>query len=126
MSGSVERLRADLRACIDAAGRHQATVAADLRVTRKHLCAMLTGRANLTLEWAERIAAACGHEVVVTVQPAGDRRQVALPLADVAFLYSWATEGIDDLPPAKLPPEPHLTRARARIDRIGEQLRAAN
>lgn len=60
-------LRERLRAAIDDAGRHQVTIAADLGITTKHLCAMLTGRAKLTLEWAERIAGACGREVVVAV-----------------------------------------------------------
>jgi hypothetical protein len=63
-------LREQLRAAIDDAGRHQVTIAADLGVTTKHLCAMLTGRAKLTLEWAERIAAQCGRRVVVLVLPA--------------------------------------------------------
>lgn len=62
-----DRLRAALRAAIPAAGRHQVTIADDLGVTTKHLCAMLTGRARLTLDWAERIAKVCGYEVVVTV-----------------------------------------------------------
>ncbi|OLT13039.1 hypothetical protein BJF79_03830 [Actinomadura sp. CNU-125] len=67
-SRSEDLLRSALRAAIPAAGRHQVTIADDLGITTKHLCAMLTGRARLTLDWAERIAEACGHEVVVAVE----------------------------------------------------------
>ena len=69
-------LREQLRAAIDAAGLHQVTIARDLGISQKHLCAMLTGRARLTLEWADRIAEACWREVVAAVAvPDGDLRE---------------------------------------------------
>jgi hypothetical protein len=38
-----------------------------LGVSKKHLCQMLTGRAPLTLDWAEQIVALCEMRVEVVV-----------------------------------------------------------
>jgi len=68
MNGPVEEsLRYQVRAALEATQISQASVARDLGVSKKHLCQMLTGRAPLTLEWAEQIVALCGMRVEVVV-----------------------------------------------------------
>lgn len=68
MNGPVEEsLRDQVRAALEAAQISQASVARDLGVSKKHLCQMLTGRAPLTLEWAEQIVAQCEMRVEVVV-----------------------------------------------------------
>lgn len=61
------QLRESLQQCIVDAGRAQITVAADLGISQKHLSQILTGKVNLTLDWADRIARACGYQVVALV-----------------------------------------------------------
>jgi hypothetical protein len=60
-------LRAQVRACVEASGRAQVVIAAELGITPKHLCAMRIGRAALPLAWAQRIAEACGYRVAVAL-----------------------------------------------------------
>lgn len=48
-----------------AANLSQAEVARRLGITAKHMSQMLTGRAPLSLAWADDIAAECGREIVV-------------------------------------------------------------
>ena len=68
MNGAVEEsLREQVRAALHAARISQAAVARELGVSTKHLCQMLTGRAPLSLEWAEQIVALCEMRVEVVV-----------------------------------------------------------
>ena len=68
MNGAVEEsLREQVRAALAATRISQAAVARELGVSTKHLCQMLTGRAPLTLDWAEKIAALCEMRVEVVV-----------------------------------------------------------
>lgn len=68
MSGSAEEsLRAQVRAALEATRISQAAAARELGVSTKHLCQMLTGRAPLSLEWAEQILALCEMRVEVVV-----------------------------------------------------------
>ncbi len=68
MSGAAEEsLRRQVRAALEAARMSQAEAARELGVSTKHLCQMLTGRAPLSLEWAERIVALCEMRVEVVV-----------------------------------------------------------
>ena len=60
-------LREQVRAAIAATGTSQAAIARQLGVTQKHLSHMLTGRAPLTLTWAEHILAAIGMRIEVAV-----------------------------------------------------------
>lgn len=62
-----DSLREQVRAALTAAGISQAFVARELGVSTKHLSQMLTGRAPLSLEWAERILDMCGMRVEVVV-----------------------------------------------------------
>ena len=68
MSGTAqESLRGQVRAALEATRMSQAEAAREMGVSTKHLCQMLTGRAPLSLEWAERIVALCGMRVEVVV-----------------------------------------------------------
>lgn len=62
-----DALREEVKAALQGAGLTQAQVARSLGVSPKHINQMLTGKAVLTLEWAERIAALCGREVRVSM-----------------------------------------------------------
>lgn len=66
-----EMLRELLAAAIKASGRKQVWIAEQLHISQKHLSQMLTGRVELTLGWAQRIAVLCDHRI--------DIRIVALP-----------------------------------------------
>jgi len=55
-------------------GLKQKWIAVRLHTGEKHLSHLLNGRASMTLEWAERILALCGMELVVTVRPRGGVR----------------------------------------------------
>ena len=65
------QLHEQVRAAVRDAGLKQRWLADRLHVSDKHLSQMLTGRVVMTLEWAERIVALCGMELVVTVRPRG-------------------------------------------------------
>lgn len=66
MTGTAERdLRAQVRAALDTAGISQAEACRQLGLSTKHMNMMLTGKATLTLEWAERIVELCGMRIVV-------------------------------------------------------------
>ncbi|MGW3383307.1 helix-turn-helix domain-containing protein [Streptomyces albogriseolus] len=67
MSAAEDSLRKQVRASLKSARISQASVARELGVSTKHLCQMLTGRAPLSLEWAERIVALCGMRIEVVV-----------------------------------------------------------
>lgn len=62
-----ESLRRQVRAALEATHVSQAAAARALGVSTKHLCQMLTGRAPLTLEWAERLVDLCDMRVEVVV-----------------------------------------------------------
>jgi transcriptional regulator with XRE-family HTH domain len=63
----VSDLRAQVRDAMDDAGISQADAARALGASHKHVNQMLTGRAVLTLDWAERLAGLCGMTVVTTL-----------------------------------------------------------
>lgn len=66
MTGTAERdLRTQVRAALDTAGISQAEACRELGLSTKHMNMMLTGKATLTLEWAERIVELCGMRIVV-------------------------------------------------------------
>jgi transcriptional regulator with XRE-family HTH domain len=62
-------LRAHVRAALRNAGLSQASAASDLGISQKHLSQMLTGRATLTLPWAEELLALCGVRLVLDTAP---------------------------------------------------------
>jgi len=62
-------LLAEVRAAVAASGLTRASIANQLHVGNKHLSFLLTGRARMSVEWAERILGLCGLELVLTVRP---------------------------------------------------------
>lgn len=64
-----EQLRTHVRAALEAAGISQAEACRQLGVSTKHLCQMLTGRATLTLTWAEGLLGLAGHSLVIGTRP---------------------------------------------------------
>lgn len=76
-------LEADLRAavkdCLARACLSQAHVARQLGISAKHVSWMLTGKAQLSIAWAGRIAEVCGRELRITSvrrrRPALDRQE---------------------------------------------------
>jgi plasmid maintenance system antidote protein VapI len=62
-----ETLRELLRAAVKDSGRKQTWIADQLHVSAKHLSQMLTGRVDLTLGWAQRIAVLCDHRIDISV-----------------------------------------------------------
>ncbi|MGW0312049.1 helix-turn-helix domain-containing protein [Streptomyces flavidovirens] len=60
-----EVLRIQVRAALDMTHISQASAARQLGLSTKHMSQMLTGRATLTLDWAEQILALCGMRLVV-------------------------------------------------------------
>jgi hypothetical protein len=64
-----EQLRTHTRAALEAAGISQAETCRQLGLSTKHLNMMLTGRATLTLTWAEGILGLCGQTLVIGTRP---------------------------------------------------------
>jgi antitoxin component HigA of HigAB toxin-antitoxin module len=62
-------LHEQVRDAVKASGLKQTWMARQLGVSEKHLSQLLTGRAVLTLEWAQRILELCGMELVVSIRP---------------------------------------------------------
>ncbi|QIP87606.1 helix-turn-helix transcriptional regulator [Streptomyces sp. Tu 2975] len=60
-----DQLRSQVRAALERTNISQAEAARQLGLSTKHMSQMLTGRATLTLDWAERIVALCGMRIVV-------------------------------------------------------------
>lgn len=70
-------LRALVRAGLRNAGLSQAEAARRLGVSTKHLCQMLTGRAVLTLGWAEDLLSLCGLRLTLDVAPTHQRQEAS-------------------------------------------------
>lgn len=69
-----QTIRAQVRGALKAAGVSQAAAASQLGISQKHLSQMLTGRAPLSLSWAEQLLAMCGWRLVIALDwlPADD------------------------------------------------------
>lgn len=63
-----EALRVQVRAALEAAGISQAAAARELGLSTKHMSHLMTGRAVLTLAWAERILVLCNRRLVVSTR----------------------------------------------------------
>ncbi|WP_228974995.1 helix-turn-helix transcriptional regulator [Streptomyces sp. DH12] len=67
-TGQAEQaLREQVRAALAEARISQASACRQLDLSTKHLSHMLTGRAPLTLDWAEKIVALCDKRIEVLV-----------------------------------------------------------
>lgn len=60
-----DSLRGQVRAALDAVGISQAEAARRLELSTKHMSQMLTGKATLTLGWAQKILALCGQRLEI-------------------------------------------------------------
>jgi plasmid maintenance system antidote protein VapI len=58
-------LRLEVRDCLKAAGLSQAKAAAALGLTPKHMSQMLTGKSQMSVAWAGRIAELTGRELLI-------------------------------------------------------------
>lgn len=64
-----ETLRSQVRTALGASPVSQAEAARRLGLSAKHMNQMLTGKAPLTLAWAEKILSLCGRKVEIRVVP---------------------------------------------------------
>jgi plasmid maintenance system antidote protein VapI len=78
-----EMLRELLRAALKESGRKQVWIADQLHISQKHLSQMLTGRVELTLGWAQRIAVLCDHRIDIHVVPLPDTADLQRRLAEL-------------------------------------------
>ncbi len=62
-----DRLRLQVRDALTDANMSQAAAARALGITSKHMSQMMTGKARLNLDWAERILGLCGMTVRTTL-----------------------------------------------------------
>ncbi|MFE0692946.1 helix-turn-helix domain-containing protein [Streptomyces sp. NPDC058869] len=67
MTSAENALRAQVRAALATTRISQAETCRQLGLSTKHLNMMLTGKATLTLDWAERIVNLCGKRIEVLV-----------------------------------------------------------
>jgi len=67
-SDAEEQLRTQVRSALIHAKISQAEAARRLGLSNKHLNQMITGRAPLTLAWAERLLSLCGMRIVIGLQ----------------------------------------------------------
>lgn len=67
MSAAEDALRTRVRAALAAARISQAEACRQLGLSTKHMSHMLTGRAPLTLDWAEQIVALCDMRIEILV-----------------------------------------------------------
>ncbi|HEY9367542.1 helix-turn-helix transcriptional regulator [Streptomyces sp.] len=58
-------LRLEVRACLKVAGLSQAEAAQTLGISTKHMSQMLTGRAPMSIAWADRITRLTGRELLI-------------------------------------------------------------
>ncbi|SES03985.1 helix-turn-helix domain-containing protein [Streptomyces qinglanensis] len=75
-SSAENNLRAQVRAALIISGLSQAEAARRLDLSTKHLSQMLTGRATLTLSWADSLLSLCGMRVSVAVSLITDPRDI--------------------------------------------------
>lgn len=62
---AMQQLRLHVASALAITGTSQAETARQLGLSNKHLNQMITGRAVLTIDWAERILAVCGMRLVI-------------------------------------------------------------
>ncbi len=64
-------LCAALQTAADHSGRARILIARDAGISQKHLSQVLLGHATVSLPTAARIAAACGHRLIIRVDQEG-------------------------------------------------------
>jgi transcriptional regulator with XRE-family HTH domain len=79
MTGVADSLRTAVRTALHDAGISQAEASRRLGLSTKHMSHMLTGRAVLTLDWAEQLLALCGKRLSVKVVTAKETLPMTQP-----------------------------------------------
>ncbi|MFE5514460.1 helix-turn-helix domain-containing protein [Streptomyces sp. NPDC056529] len=74
---TAETLRAIVRTALHDARISQAEAARQVGLSTKHMSHMLTGKAPLTLDWADQIVALCGKRLTVRAVAVRPRRRHA-------------------------------------------------
>ncbi|MFD3568484.1 helix-turn-helix domain-containing protein [Streptomyces sp. NPDC058667] len=74
---TVDNLRVIVRTALHDKGISQAEAARRLGLSTKYMSQMLTGRAPLTLTWAEQILALCGKRLTIRAVAARKSRRMA-------------------------------------------------
>lgn len=64
-------LCAALQAAADQSGRARILIARDAGISQKHLSKVLLGQSAVSLTTAARIAAVCGHRLIIRVEQEG-------------------------------------------------------
>ncbi|MFE9855535.1 helix-turn-helix domain-containing protein [Streptomyces sp. NPDC005780] len=81
---TADTIRTQTKDALKDAHISQAEAARQLGLSTKHMSHMLTGRATLTLDWADRILAICGtHLELVTAQDKATDASPRIPLDDL-------------------------------------------
>ncbi|MGW6578910.1 helix-turn-helix domain-containing protein [Streptomyces globisporus] len=103
-------LRAQVKAALTTARISQAEAARQLDLSTKHMSQMLTGRATLTLDWADRILTLCGMTLAIAAFPDTGRGLSTQPRIALDDLTSDALDALYD----------RLDRAAGLADRLEE------
>jgi hypothetical protein len=92
---AAEALRLQVRAALREAKVSQASAAAQLGITEKHLSQMLTGRVKLGLDWAEQLLGLCGQALALDPRPMpGPQRALSALPAGPALVYVTTAGGL--------------------------------
>ncbi|WP_097865882.1 helix-turn-helix domain-containing protein [Streptomyces sp. rh34] len=89
-------LRAQVKAALATARMSQAEAARRLDLSTKHMSHMLTGRATLTLDWADRILTLCGMTLAVVAIPDMGQAHPIQPRIPLDDLTSHALDALYD------------------------------
>jgi plasmid maintenance system antidote protein VapI len=68
VTGTEQIIRSQVRAALERAHISQAEASRRLGLSTKHTNQMITGRAPMPLQWADRILALCGMRLVIGIQ----------------------------------------------------------
>ncbi|MGC4925594.1 helix-turn-helix domain-containing protein [Streptomyces sp. DT117] len=106
-------LRAQVKAALATARMSQAEAARQLDLSAKHMSHMLTGRATLTLDWADRILTLCGMTLAVAAIPDTGQAHPTQPRIPLDDLTSDALDALyDELERAQRSATLHVTAHR--------------
>ncbi|MGQ4733425.1 helix-turn-helix domain-containing protein [Streptomyces sp. Ju416(a)] len=128
-------LRAQVKAALTTARISQAEAARQLDLSTKHMSQMLTGRATLTLDWADRILTLCGMTLAVVAAPAANQSRPTQPRISLDDLTSDALdqlyadldrykEVVGDLNEANTGLQRQAARAAATVARVRQAVDA--
>lgn len=120
-------LRVQVKAALATARISQAEAARQLDLSTKHMSHMLTGRATLTLDWADRILTLCGMTLAVAAIPDTGQAHPTQPRIPLDDLTSDALdalyERLDRVRNAWQESRARWWKANARIDELDARVR---